>query len=371
MAQVRMSEPIFLGAALALLLAGLGLRLWMYQQPWNTDDLHYIQQALQASGPVADTHSMRWVLLGVIRFWGLFIGYSLTTFYLAVYTLPVIAWGGILVFCRVAAGPVETLWVLFLWATSFVFIMTETRLMPDALGTGLALAGLAAVLWAGGLGRSPVATVSRDGENRGAVFPIALVGGLLLVAAYGARCSFASFSLAALALVPLAPAARRRPLLLGLGSGLAAGLALELAWFWISSGNPLLRIETLLFYPEQVSDNKLFQGLTWLDLALRYFRLLYNTGSAEIFVFLLGWVGVVAWLVAGGRRNQALLIIFLINFGVIAFSVVRVDPPVPLLRATERYYVTAAPLFFRAWPILLPLLLLGACGGPDIRTSYT
>ncbi|MBF0625946.1 MAG: hypothetical protein HQL82_14205 [Magnetococcales bacterium] len=33
--------------------------------------------------------------------------------------------------------------------------------------------------------------------------------------------------------------------------------------------------------------------------------------------------------------------------------------------------LTTGWVLLRAWPILLPLLLLGACGGPDIRTSYT
>ena len=341
----RAGESVWFLGALAILLLGMSLRIWLYRQPVNSDDAQYfwiacVPEEITAIGGIDHT-GLRASLLLFVRCISAPWGYSITGFYAAVYTAAVLCGVSVLVFARVVAGRAVALVTLLLWATSFVFLEVDTRLVPDNIGLMFALFALALVFAAARLD-----DIGSPAQRAGPGWWVGMfVCGLLLELSFSARATFAAFTVAAVVL--LLWSRRRYRLLHWVVLGFAFGHALELVFIGQMVGDPLMRWKILFGYGDQVAEAKIFQGYTWSDLVLRYPGLL-RASPAELALYGLGLLGAVVWLVRGGRTKRACFLLLVIAYSALAFSVTRLDPPVPLLREKLRYYATCAPLFYLA-----------------------
>ncbi|MBF0309856.1 MAG: hypothetical protein HQL56_10035 [Magnetococcales bacterium] len=354
-----MGERAFRILLLLLLVGGLAMRVWLAQPPIGSDDIGYLQRAfpiadaVESQAPVQHEASLRLAMTLLQRLPGTLLGsgYSITSFYSALALQSLLLAGGFLAFAWQASRSRSiVLLVMLFWATSYAAISTEGTLTPDAPGTALALLGLACLLAHGGF----------HGEEVSARKPLywGLLAGVLLYGAFSVRGSFAPFVLAGLFAAAMAPARRR--LLPGLILGLSLGLLLEAVTIGFQYGNPFLRFDLLLHYRgggikgtaldvEDLTEADASTVKVLLGLALRFPRMLINSGSGEIFLFVLGLGGALLWL---GRCRRPLprinLLLLGLVFGSLAFAVKGLHPPRPLLREGMRYYLTAAPLFYLA-----------------------
>ncbi|OSM01508.1 hypothetical protein [Magnetofaba australis] len=340
-----MSRAAQIGWIVLILIVGAGLRIWLYQEPVNSDDVSYWQM-VNTPGPAETSHnSLRGIVRLVAEIPAHFTGYTLTGFYAAAALMAALGYFGLVLFTRVYAPAAALPWTLALWAGSYIFILTDTRLLPDNMGMGLALGALGALGYGAGI-RS--GQTGRDPECECTTRAMGILAGLLLWAALSARVTFVFYWFA----VPFILWVAGRPwrLLLGLLLGLAIGGAAEALWLKWEYGDPLIRLKVVLGYGGDVASNVFFKQQTWASMLIRYPWMLRITGSAEVFWHLLGILGGLWWLWRWrgdpAARIKAAALAF--AFGGIAFGVTRFDPPAPIMQEKVRYYATCAPLFYLA-----------------------
>ncbi len=355
---------IWLFAIILFGAVGMLLRFWFLRQPANSDDIQYFHIAMSFDGEAAaafpdevrhEGHTtLRIALLSIVRACiGLF-GYSISTYYACVYLIALCSCVGILCFSWVVSDVRTAAIATLFWATSFVFLEADCRLVPDNLGTSVSLISLA--LLACAVQRRRGGLLSHDHVRPGwATVIAALCSGLLLWVAFSVRETFGIFLLAAGLAAMLSR--WRRQLLPSMGLGFLLGSAFELYYFDQHYGDPWIRWKILLGYGERISAAAVFQGYTYWQLVCRYPKLLAETGSGEAVLHALGWLGVVAWAVrCRSEVHRIKLFALLLSYSLIAIGVVKLNPAIPLLREKLRYYVTAAPLFYIAAADLLVLM---------------
>lgn len=359
----------------AIILMGFLVRVWLYQQPVNSDDVQYFVDAGKCltssfSEPLGDhisANALRVFFLASIGVYQYILGCSLSAYYAAIYGSAILSLLGVLSFSSAVSSRAVTALASLLWATSYVSILTDTRLLPDNFGTAMSLFALTALVRAGGFkdGRNSAAEESGHRALLSNSFA-AFIGGLLLWSAWSARATFAVFGLPALVIILISD--NRWRLLAAFMSGLALGSAFEMLIVTFDHGDPLFRLKLLLGYGADRSSSRLFQGYTFGGLFARYPRILAQTGSAEIAVFGFGLLGALVWAVRW--RNGLNLVKFTAlaaSYALIACAITRFDPPVPLLREKLRYYATAAPLFYLATAELMVMAWNQLCPNPASR----
>ncbi|MBF0369944.1 MAG: hypothetical protein HQL52_10850 [Magnetococcales bacterium] len=353
---------------LLLGMVGMGLRVWFYQQPANTDDLTYFTYATRELLPSADQigpGALRSVLIWSIQLMVLLLGPTVEAFYGTIHLHALLSLLAIWFFTKAFSNDRVALLMVVLWVTSYPYILSGTRLLPDNLGISLALLGLGAVAWAGRLREG-----SPPFDPKALI--VAFLGGLLLWAAVSVRVTFAVYVVAGVVTALWSPHRKQVTLFLILGMGL--GGLLELIHLAIVFDDPFIRIKALLGYSQKTGrvvgtiftptaptlakvksvaaqpTISLSQWLSTLGLVvLRYPKMLYNTGSGEIFFHLFGFLGAMVWLGNLRKRvNPPKIIVFMLAFGFIAFTMKSWHPPVPAMRESVRQYLTVAPLFYLA-----------------------
>ncbi|MEO5364859.1 MAG: hypothetical protein H7831_00575 [Magnetococcus sp. WYHC-3] len=339
-------------ALLALL--ALGVRVWLFHQPVDSDDIGYFHHAMGSeAGRVPPRHEdLRLAFLGLIALWRPLLGPTLEAYYAALYFHALLSFLGLALFLRVFTTPGVALTVLGLWSVSHAALTTEVRLLPDVAGLALSLAGVA--LAAGRPMR---------GEARESPPALSLLAGGLLWAATSVRITFVAWAMTGVVVAGLSPRWRRQ--LPGVVAGLILGGMLEWWLLWQIYGDPWIRIKVLLgysgldaaaaldsgYHPDGVAAmGAYFFGHHLLDFLLRYPLLLYRTGSAELPLLLLGGLGGLWWVwqgVSAAERLQRLTLLVL-PLGLVFFGVTGIDPLVAMLREMERYYYTALPPLYLA-----------------------
>ncbi|MEG3641454.1 hypothetical protein [Magnetococcus sp. PR-3] len=341
-----------LGVFLLAFLAAI-LHFYFWQAPVGSDDVGYFKLALGDGFQQGDRirhGSLRMFLYALIQFpnWVLGHDYALEAFYTSIGFQSLLGFMGVTLFAFVAAPNrrVALLAILF-WVTSYAALITQAKLLPDGFGTGIAF--LATGLMYGLVFRWNLPA------HKPAFKALALIVGLLLWGALSIRATFAPFVLSALLLALISP--HRWKLLLYFALGLLLGAALEMFSVWVQFGDPLLRYKVLLNYNtggtletvfEQAakSGEKLPTLQAIILLAIRFPKVIYYTGSAEIFFFLLGGLGTLMWLFLDRSKtalSKAMMLI--LGFGAIAFAIKGMDPSRPYLRESIRYYLQTLPFF--------------------------
>lgn len=344
---------VLVGALLLLVVTGMGLRLWLYRQPVNSDDVNYMTLSTGFFESSHRVESLRFALLFVPRLAVMAFDYSLTAFYSAVYSHALVGAVGIGAFAALFSGLRAAVVVVALWATSISFMETDTRLLPDNLGIGLGLLALAALGAASGLRgvrwQTPPGRITTI---------VAACGGFLAWASYSTRSSFAPVILVGV-LIFVAARPQRHALWCAV-SGLAAGFVVEFLWTWAAVGEPFARAQQLVSrgtpaLSDPVREGSVYGGYTWSRILDRYPDIVAGAGGMELVVFVGGALGAVLWLVRARRRPADLVkLATLVGvFGVVAFAVTSFDPPVPLMREKLRYYTAGAPLFYLGFADLL------------------
>ena len=350
----KRSSRRWLLAGIAVGLAGIALRIWLYQEPVNSDDVQYFAVATSdkpgaALATTTNANGMRLALLGVPAFFASIVGPSALAFYAAVYTFAALSFAGIFAFAWALSGMRVAFITAAVWATGYAAIHVDTRLTPDNLGAALALLGLALIVLAARAGPPPPNTTARPARARAIAF--ALIGGLLLWAAFSARASFFVFGGVGVMFALLSP---RRWSITGLTlAGLALGAGLELLYFELAFDEPLARWKLLLGYGADVavsgSSGGVFAGYSLADLFVRYPALLWRENTGETVAHFIGLGVFAAWAVGWhDRQKLRKALCALVAYGFIAFAIVSIDPVIPLMREKLRYYATAAPLFYLA-----------------------
>lgn len=335
------AQAYWFRALLLILAVGFVLRLWMAHPPNTSDELAYFHLAntnfFNTDG-LMQSHG-RLAMLMWIRLVSLFWGDHWLGFYLAVYAGGLLSSVAVALFARVILGWRGAVLVSLLWATSFVAIATETRLFVDVLGSAFALLGLTMTLRAAGLGVDLPLAARRE--------RMAILAGIVLWVAILVRETFVTHLLVAALIFWWGREPRRQ---LGFfAMGVAAGLVLELLITGLASGDAWLRYKFLLGYPKAVSEAPIFQGYSWGGLVTRYPKILWYTGSAELFLMLLAALGAIRWgLTTHLLLSRIGLAALGVTFGLIALALANVSPPVPLLRESLRYYLTSMPFFYLA-----------------------
>ncbi len=336
--------------------AALTLRATLYHQPTNSDDVSYYWSAAGPGAeyglfadpnvprrPATGHSNLRLGILLPIRGLSRLIPYSQFGFYATVYLFAALCLVAVGVFGYVVGGPFVGVGLLWLWATSPAAIGVDTRLLPDNLGLAFALLAVALAWKAAGLDPRHRAAEVQAGARRRAQL-MAAIAGALIALAFATRATFAVYGVA-VAIVLLLGAGRVRTLACFVLGGCAVHV-IELALLAHLAGGPFVRWRILLGYGGRVGQASIFAGYRWADIVLRYPRLLLESCPAELVVHVLGWAGCLWWLWHGrDRRNLARAATLIIAFGGIAWSVVHLSPPVPLLREKLRYYASALPLF--------------------------
>ena len=341
-------------AGLAIGLVGLGIRIWLHQEPVNSDDVQYFAQATSDEpgatlATTANANGMRLALLSVPAALSAIFGPSKLAFYATVYTFALVSFFGLFAFAWVLSGIRIALIASAVWATSYSAIFVDTRLAPDNLGAGLALLGLALIALAARVG--PRSSEPDKPRSDMAIIACAVVGGFLLWAAFSTRASFVVFG--GLGAV-FAVFSRRRWYMLGLVlAGLAIGEIIELLYFEVAFGDALTRWKYLLGYKSNVAasgtSGGIYSGYTLSHLVTRYPEMLIGTNWLEAAVHFAGLAVFLAWAIGWREpRSRLKLLCGLGAYGFIAFAIVSIDPIVPLLRDKLRYYAAAAPLFYLA-----------------------
>ena len=383
------SNKWWLYAAAAIGCTGILIRIWLYQQPVNSDDIVYFTVAAQIhpeaalaqpatieapaqraevpSPPAAysalNANSLRLTVIAPPAVFSALFGSSLVAFYASVYAFALLTLAGIFAFAYVMGGARIAAIATLVWATSQAFITVDTRLLPDNIGIACALIGLAAIARAGGIGwnRLPYAPGIRGGL-------LAFIGGFLLWASFSARASF--FVFAALGFFLALLSQRRRYLAPIVVAGGLAGQLVELVFMAIHHRDPLIRWKLLLNYGSQISasgknTSSVYSGYTFLDLITRYPALLAKNSRAELLIHIVGLAGFMAWA-RNALSNPTSLAKFacaVAGFGFLAFGIVSVDPVVPIMREKLRYYVTVAPFFHLAFAEIIVLAVFGDLSG--------
>ncbi|MBF0285259.1 MAG: hypothetical protein HQL51_12475 [Magnetococcales bacterium] len=353
-------------------LAGMGLRWFWLQPPWNTDDVSYWLLAVGQGGGGEGAHVLRLPLLALVHGWVALVGSNAVAFYLAVYTIPLLSFGAVVLFARTFLDRSAALLVALWWASGFNALQVETRLLPDGLGTAFALLGLTALARAAGW--PPVRAGEAGSENITNHSPapwihpdrLAFLAGLAMWAAVSIRTSFAFHVLAGLGILASVRGERRwRAAGLALAGGVA-GLAVEMTLDFLRLGDVWARYRTLLGYGGRVASDPWFFGVNSpLDLILRYPRTLHYTQSGELWLHGAGMGGALLWWFQRRQPGRwALLAGLGLTYGFLALAVVRLNPLVPLMRAAPRYYLTVEPFFLLAaaslavwlwrWPRVAP-----------------
>ena len=325
-----------------IFLLGMAVRFWLLMEPVNSDQMSYFISALGAERhpgfqPEIHHHSLRLVMVWLIRLSGLLFGYTLATYQFSVHLHAILSFVSLLALALVLFNLRTALVVTALWATSFAYLDVDTTLLPDNIGVSLALLGIAAVLQAGKTENSrPMLTPSL----------LAFAGGVLLWAACGARETFVIHLLATGLVLLLIPWRRGLfvPLLLGLG----LGAVLELSWFQLTYGTPFARIEYFLGINSLLSSHYAdWAALTPFEWLTRYPRMLHDSGSAELLLFVLGGLGALFWLVEWRRTaSRASLVFLVLTFAFVAYSLLSLNPLRPYFELKMRYYVSCVPFVY-------------------------
>ncbi|MEO5378226.1 MAG: glycosyltransferase family 39 protein [Magnetococcus sp. DMHC-6] len=351
----------FFVLAFGLGLLGLVVRIWLYQQPFNTDDTNYFNLVVHGRSSV-DHLSLRSFFLWSIGLFVHLFGESGTGYYAAIYFHGFLSFLGVWLISSAIYNPRVTLFIVFLWVTSYPYIMIDTRLLSDNVGISLTLIGLAGVIRASAFRVDlPVLSIKTTGW-------LAFGSGLFFVAGYSARENLVVYSLVALLIVFMS--SHRRKVLPWLFFGLSLGVLLEWSYFYWVYGDPWIRIKILSGYKglalgtafdssieslpapalggEGGSSGASFISILFLAL-MRYPKMLLNTGSAEIFFHFFGWLGMFVWMSGWrDRLNWVLVFAIAIPFGLLAFAMSSWDPPVPIMRESVRYYLMSAVWFYMA-----------------------
>ncbi len=351
----------WLAAGLAVGVIGLLIRLWLFQQPINSDDVQYYSQAVNAPGldelaSARSPNSMRVVFLAVPALVHRVFDSAFYSFYVSVYLLAALSFASLFAFSWILAGPRVAVFTAAVWSTSFVSVSADTRLTPDNFGVSLAMIGLALIAWAGLPPPSPDGAPHRGGEPRRStlapVIAAAAGGGFVLWLSIAARESFVVFGMVGLLFAVLS---RRRWLVTtAVVGGLLVGFALECLYFSQVLGDPLIRWKAAANYGTSVASSGtggtgIYSGYDVTTLIVRYPRLLAEASTGELVLHFVGLAGFLAWVTQWrDPRRLALLAAGAGAFGMIAYGVASFDPIVPLMREKLRYYATAAPFFYLA-----------------------
>ena len=346
-------------------LCGIFLRIYLYQQPVNSDDINYFIFANADPLELAEhtvlgenINSRRIFLIFPIKIIQHIFGFSLSAYYVTVYFFSAIIFIAIIVFTLTYSGYFPALLVSFLWVTSFVFIQADTRIAPDNFGTGLALLGLTCL--ASSLSVKPN---HWPGSKRysSLYITLAFLSGFLFWASYSVRSTFAVFAMAG-GLAALLDR-KRYPVCAAMILGFLLASACEAFYFWVLYGDPFERLKLLFGYggvtlpgeAVQTSSMSSFKNvqdtgeLSYTYILLRYPMMLLATGSGEFVLFIVGFLGLLLWALEWRQPASRLkLLAFIFSFGFIAFGLVNINPPAPIMREKLRYYATAAPLFYIA-----------------------
>ena len=350
---------LLVGLSIGLL--GIAIRMWLHQQPVNSDDVQYFDIAAAHEPGRALTHTrsangLRLVLLSISSALVSILPQLKLAFYATIYTFALVSFAGFFAFAWATCGARIAAIASAVWALSYVAITVDTRLTPDNLGTGLALFGLALITLAG-RARPRSSDMAVLLSNK-AVIACAVAGGFFLWAASSVRASFLVFAIVGLVFALLC---HRRWYVTGLVlAGLVLGELVELWYFEATFGDPLTRWKMLLGYSSAVtssgSSGGIFSGYSLGSLFTRYPELLAKNNTGELVVHFVGLGAFALWAIRwrDPQRRMKALCGWLV-YGFIAFAVVSVDPLVPLMREKLRYYATAAPLFYIAFAELIDL----------------
>ena len=360
------SPRFWLVLGLAVGVLGIAVRLWLYQQPVNSDDVQYFTLAAAEynAGNVVragSVNGLRAVLLLVPEFFVAILGTSWVSFYATVYFFACLSFASLFCLAWLWSGRRVAVIVAVIWALSYASVAVDTRLTPDNFGTALALFGLALIALATGV-RSPSSSEAAPLSAR-RIIVYALLAGLLLWAAFSVRASFFIFGVAGGILTLFA----RRWLFTAsfVLAGLLLGAALELLFFELVLGEPLERWKVLLGFQSGVAASGAagvgaYAGYDVSDLFVRYPVVLARSHVGETVLHVIGLIGVMRWTV--GWRDpckRAKALCAWLAYGFLAFAVANVDPVVPLMREKFRYYATAAPLFHLAVAELIDTVVFG------------
>jgi len=348
-------------AGVVVCLIGLGIRGWLHQQPFNSDDVQYFTHAQQMSLPAINfetvrtespsgysANSLRFVFLSIPAVYSSLLGTGPEPFYGAIFTMAVLSFIGIFAFAWVLSGPRVAVIASVVWATSYATIAVDTRLAPDNMGTALALLGLALIAYAAGLGRANGVEAPASRKKR---FVYPALGGFLLWAAFQTRASFFIFALLGVTLALLADRDKRWLVVAGVVAGGVIGELVEMIYLAGTVGDPWLRFKLLLNFGGSVaasgaSGSGAYAGYSAGDLFTRYPRILWGTDSAEFILHFVGLAIFIWWATAWRKKHRlAKAVCGLVAYGFLAFAITNLDPVVPLMREKLRYYATAAPLF--------------------------
>nr|CRH05410.1 conserved membrane protein of unknown function [Candidatus Magnetococcus massalia] len=356
----KLSAPSLALLLLLLLITDFFLRSWLWQPPVGSDDLNYFRHALEGlsdSERAAPAHgALRLLLSGLIALPNqLFqLEGGLEAFYGAIALQSLLSFIGIALLAFAASRDQRAaLLVILLWSTSYAALLTEAKLLPDGFGTALAMIGSGLFFSAAFPTQSQIASTKR-------LKAWMLLSGLLLWGAFSIRATFATYPATALLILLATP--RLRQLLPALLAGGVLGALIEWIALYQSFGDPLIRLKVLLNYQTGGTTGTLLEHAAstagaasftvWQKLWILFSRfphVLYNTGSAEIFLFLGGLLGAFVWLIGrgeGASKRRALGIFLILGFGLLAFAIKGFEPLRPYLRESVRYYLQAAPLFY-------------------------
>lgn len=358
----------WLFAGLAVLMCWIAVRSWLYRSPAVSDDLQYfaeahvpgepLRAARNAERPGRINHSnLRLVLLRGIGISVWIFGRNSTGYYGAAIAMGLLCLLSLCLFARVFSGAPSAIVTGLFAAVAYISIGVDTRLVPDNLGVGLALAGIALIGIAANKWELQLPERFRD--RAWVPLVVAGLGGLLLWSAFSARATFLAF-LPAAALV--AWLGGRWRLLLALLAGFLLGQLLEILYFAWAMGDPWIRWKILLGYRSRVAVSRFSHDYDLVELILRYPRELWKHGAGDLLFFVVGSAGAILWCVRRRSADLVKLVTLLCAYGVIAFAITRIDPLVPFMRTKLRYYAAAAPLFYLAAADLI-------CWVAAVRTS--
>lgn len=369
-------------ASLLVAIGGLALRAWLYRQPVNSDDIEYFQTAVgnMTTFGAALENAFRIGLLFPIRVLTWAAGSGIEGYYVVVYFNAVLMAVAVYVFARTFSGRRAALVALALWATSVVYMETDTRIVPDNLGISYALFALALLAWLCRRWSELVQPRREAGalwKESGWLLGAAGVAGLLVWASWATRPTFAP--LVVVVALSLVWFRARRPVVTAVITGFVAGVIAEFAYGWFVYDDAFARLSLILAQgtpaiSASVDSSGIFAGRSYGDLPLRYPRLLSDSQTLELWLHIAGLIGVGLWLArireVGARVKLATVVA---SYGLIAFGLTNFDPPVVLMREKLRYYATAAALFHLATADLVIALadrvVMGIRRGAD-RSSF-
>ncbi|MBF0630218.1 MAG: hypothetical protein HQL89_04420 [Magnetococcales bacterium] len=336
---------------IVLLVAGLAVRGWLIMEPLNSDPISYL---LAGAGRSLNPdfhlslhhHYLRPLMTWIVMLPAWFFGYSLTTFYSAVFMGALVSCLSWWLIATVLSGTRAALLVTALWATSYASLSADLTLVPDNWGINMALLGLAAIIIAIRAGDSlpeSVQTPLRSHPNF-----LFFLGGMLLWAACAAKETFIIYVLVAGMVLLLQPGRWRRSGWVALGLGVGEGV--EWLWFWMQLGDPFARIHYMRGINAVIDGvNIKFEPLDLTSFILRLPKVVHYTQSAESTLALLSFLGVFLWLRQWKTPMAKIkLLLYVVPPAFVMFAVKGIHPIQPYFDVVLRYHVPFLPFIYLA-----------------------